>query len=58
MFMHLFESREQYYRDRREVQALIQKYGQEAKKQARARANDARLSGRDRKHWSRIAAKV
>ena len=44
--------------DRREIDRLREKYGDEAKDIVRARAQDPELSERDRKHWRRIARQI
>ncbi len=55
---YLFEPRERVIRDERELRDLLMRYGEHAKSVLRARADDAKLMARERKHWRRLARKM
>ncbi len=55
---YLFEPRARVIRDERELRELLMRYGKHAKSVLRARADDAKLMARERKHWRRLARKM
>jgi hypothetical protein len=58
VMLFLFEPRARVIRDERELRDLSMRYGEHAKSVLYARADDARLLTRERKHWRRLARKM
>jgi hypothetical protein len=56
--LFLFEPRARRISDERELRDLHMRYGEHAKLVLSARAKDAALLERDRKHWRRLARKM
>ena len=54
MFYDLFVSSDTKAKDRREMNNIINKYGENTIEELRKRSNDPSLSLRDRRHWRRL----
>lgn len=58
MVLTLFESAEQRRKDDSDLKSLHKRYGAEIVGVLEGRADDANLSERDRKHWTRLLRKA
>ncbi|WP_417615633.1 hypothetical protein [Parasphingorhabdus sp.] len=58
MMFDFFESNYRRAKDARQVKSYFSKYGEQAVEILVERANDRGLSGRDRRHWRRLARKA
>lgn len=54
MFYELFASSDTKAKDSRELNNIVNKYGENTIEELRKRAKDQSLSARDRKHWRRL----
>lgn len=54
MFYELFVSGETKAKDSRELNNIVNKYGENTIEELRKRAKDQSLSLRDRRHWRRL----
>ena len=58
MFSRIFESRQRATRDASELDALLINHGSDLKAVLKKRAEDERLSSKDRLHWRRLLKKA
>jgi hypothetical protein len=56
--LDLFDPPHRRVKDEREIRYYYTKYGEEAPEVLSDRASDGSLSGRDRRHWRRLARKA